>query len=189
MHSDYKEAVVQTIQKKYPHLLLGLTVLLVVYLLFSGFLSKSKLSLLPSKTNNEAVKQEEKGKTNEQKKYIVKADDDLWHIAETTYGSGYNAYDIARANNLSNPSLIDVGQQLILPSLTPELPTKGEVAVEKTEQVTITGAQYTVQPGDYLWEIALNAYGDGYAWTRIAQTNNLPDPNIIHAGNTLVIPR
>lgn len=179
------------LQKKYPHLLLGLTVLLIAYLLLSGFLSKGKLSLLFTQTNKENMRQEGKTKAAEEKRYIVKAGDDLWHIAEATYGSGYNAYDIATANNLSNPSLIEIGQQLVLPSLTPtpQQSTKGEIAVEKTEQVTIAGAQYTVQPGDYLWEIALNAYGDGYAWTQIAQANKLADPNLIYSGNVLIIPR
>jgi nucleoid-associated protein YgaU len=189
LDSDYKNLILKMLQKKYPYLLLGLTVLLVVYLLFSGFLSKSNLSLLPLKANNEKVEQEGKNKATEEKKYVVKAGDDLWHIAESFYGSGYSAYDIARANNLSNPSLIEVGQKLLLPSLTPQQPTIGEVAVGKTEQVTISGAQYTVQPGDYLWEIALKAYGDGYAWTRIAQANKLADPNLIFSGNVLIIPR
>lgn len=176
------------VQKKYPYLLLGLTVLLVVYLAISGFMSKSNLKLFQVNNKKTETKQQEVA-TNEQKKYVVKAGDDLWDIAEATYGSGYNAYDIAKANNLSDPNLIEVDQTLVLPSLNPKEPTKGEVAMEKTGQVTITGAQYTIVQGDYLWKIALDAYGDGYAWSKIAQANNLADPNIIHAGNTLIIPR
>ncbi len=185
---NYQDLILQKVKQKYPYLLLGLTVLLVSYLLFSGFFVKNKLSLVQL-TNNQEAAQKQESTSNDQKKYVVKENDDLWHIAEAEYGSGYNAYDIARANKLANASLIEIGQELVLPSLTPKEPTAGEVAMEKTEQVTITGAQYTIQSGDYLWKIALEAYGDGYAWPKIAQANNLADPNIIHPGNTLIIPR
>jgi len=147
-------------------------------------LFQSKNDQAPTNQQEETPKQEQK--TNV---YVVKQGDDLWHIAETAYGSGYNAYDIAAANKLANASLIEPNQELILPSLTPKEPTKGEVAAAKTEQVTITAQQYTIQQGDYLWQIAVEAYGDGYAWVRIAEANHLTDPNVIHAGNTLVIPR
>lgn len=126
---------------------------------------------------------------SEQKLYVVEEGDDLWHIAEATYGSGYNAYDIAVTNKLANANLIEPGQKLIMPSLAPKEPTTGEIAPAQTGKVTITGAQYTVQSGDYLWQIAEKAYGDGYAWPRIAKANNLLDPNVIHEGNVLVIPR
>ena len=53
--------------------------------------------------------------TNLPKTYTVKADDDLWHIAENIYGSGYNWVDIAKANNLTNPGLIFKGQVLTIP--------------------------------------------------------------------------
>lgn len=125
----------------------------------------------------------------EQKTYVVKEGDDLWHIAEAAYGSGFNAYDIASVNKLANASLIEPGWKLVLPSLTPKEPTVGEIAPAQTGKVTITGARYIIQSGDYLWKIATDAYGDGYGWVRIAQANNLEDPNVIHVGNELVIPR
>lgn len=185
---NYQALVLNMIQKKYPYLLLGLTVLLVIYFVFAGFLSKRKLNLFQAQNTNKSNNQQEIVK-NEQKTYVVKEGDDLWHIAEATYGSGYNAYDIASANKLANASLIEPGWKLVLPSLTPKEPTTGEVAPAQTEKVTITGARYTVQSGDYLWKIALAAYGDGYSWVRIAQANNLADPNIIHEGNVFIIPR
>lgn len=173
-------------KEKYPYLLLGATVILVIYLIFSGFLSKAKFWGLTKLEKNMIQEQTQ----TEEKRYTVKAGDDLWHIAEATYGSGYNAYDIAMANKIANPSVIEPGQVLVLPSVTPKLATTGEVtAAASSEKVTITDSQYTVKKGDYLWKIAAEAYGDGYAWVRIAQANNLTDPNLIHSGNVLTIPR
>lgn len=37
--------------------------------------------------------------------------------------------------------------------------------------------------------IAVRAYGDGYRWPEIAQANDLEDPDIIHVGDSLTIPR
>ena len=125
-----------------------------------------------------------------EKKYIVKAGDNLWSIAEATYGSGWNAYDLAKINKISNASVIEVGQTIVLPSLAPKQPTTGQVAAAATTSpMTITGNRYTVQHGDYLWKIAQEAYGDGYAWVRIAQANHLANPGLIFSGNVLVIPR
>lgn len=43
--------------------------------------------------------------------------------------------------------------------------------------------------GDHLWGIAVRAYGDGYKWVEIARENNLVNPNLIHPGNVLSLPR
>lgn len=50
------------------------------------------------------------------------------------------------------------------------------------------GTSYTVVRGDNLWDIAVEAYGDGYRWVDIAEANDLANPQIIHAGNILIIP-
>jgi nucleoid-associated protein YgaU len=112
----------------------------------------------------------------------------LWKIAEEYYGSGYNWVDIARENNLSNANLLVVGQELIIPKAEVVRPAV-KLTEAETSEATITGNTYTVVRGDYLWDIALRAYGDGYRWVEIAQANNLINPNIIHAGNILDLPR
>lgn len=113
----------------------------------------------------------------------------LWSIAEDSYGSGYNWVDIKSANKLESDN-IEVGQKLIIPENTdPKEPTTtiSEVSTETID--SIIDETYTVVKGDTLWDIAVRAYGDGYKWVEIAETNELANPNIIHAGNVLVLPR
>jgi nucleoid-associated protein YgaU len=74
------------------------------------------------------------------------------------------------------------------PSAAPEktiAPTSGT----KVETDAISDSSYTVVRGDSLWKIAVRAYGDGYKWVEIAKANNLANPNLIHAGNVLTLPR
>jgi nucleoid-associated protein YgaU len=46
----------------------------------------------------------------------VKNNDDLWKISEIVYGNGEFWTAIAMENNLVNPDLLFVGQELLLPS-------------------------------------------------------------------------
>jgi nucleoid-associated protein YgaU len=47
---------------------------------------------------------------------------------------------------------------------------------------------YTVQPGDSLSKISKQFYGDPNKYTKIAQANELDDPDKIKAGQQLIIP-
>lgn len=126
---------------------------------------------------------------NSQEVYIVKENDSLWTIAEAKYGSGYNWVDIKEENNLENPGVIEVGQELVIPQAQASQEAEAaeeEVVVESTE--TIDSDTYTVERGDNLWDISVRAYGDGYRWVEIAEENNLENPDIIHAGNVLEMP-
>ncbi len=115
--------------------------------------------------------------------YTVQENDNLWEIAEKFYSSGYNWVDIASENNLANANILLVGQELNIPKAEVIMPTI------EVSQPTISGDSYTVEKGDNLWEIAIRAYDDGYQWVEIANTNNLVNPDLIHPGNTLTIPR
>lgn len=120
--------------------------------------------------------------------HVVQAGETLWAVAEKYYDSGYNWVDIASVNELTNPSQIDVGQELLIPDVEPKQPTVDVFASDNGLE-PISGATYTVVRGDNLWNIAVRAYGDGYRWVDIAQENELANPNLIHAGNMLVLPR
>jgi nucleoid-associated protein YgaU len=121
-------------------------------------------------------------------KYTVKQGDTLWLIAQNTYQSGYAWPEIAQANQLSDPNIIETGKEITLPKLEKDYPpTTNIIAGAKVEP--IQGDSYTVVKGDDLWTIAVRAYADGYRWPEIAQANQLANPDIIHSGNVLTLPR
>lgn len=133
-------------------------------------------------------------------KHKVALGDDLWKISEQYYKTGYNWTDIAKVNNLTTPDVLPVDTELTIPAVEPKVlaaavidnETTGNAAIEPQNSNTeeaIAGDSYTVVSGDHLWQIAVRAYGDGFKWTEIAEANDLANPDIIHSGNVLKIPR
>jgi len=102
--------------------------------------------------------------------YVVQLGDTLSLIAQR-FNTTVEA--IAQANGIVNPNLIFVGQSLAI--LTPQ------GAPPPPPQTVI----HVVQPGETLARIAL-CYNTT-VWA-IAQVNELSNPNLIHAGQRLVIP-
>lgn len=163
-------------------MVLGALVIVIVGVLIVNYFKDKKSQTLPEAltTSN----QSQIGKV-----HTVTKGETLWSIAEDVYGSGYNWTDIYNANNLKSES-IEVGQEITLPNVAARQPTATkQVSTIAPVAQTITGDSYTVVRGDYLWKIAVDAYGDGYKWVEIAKANNLKNPNVIHAGNVLVLPR
>jgi putative chitinase len=76
---------------------------------------------------------------------------------------------IARANGISNPDFIQVGQQLSIPGAGGSAPAQG----------------YTVQPGDTLSGIAAR---HGSTVDAIARANGISNPDFIQVGQQLSIP-
>lgn len=125
---------------------------------------------------------------NQTRRYTVKPGDTLWHIAEQTYGTGFAWKEIAKANNVADPSQLGAGMELNLPKVdTANLPQSTQQVTERQSQGHFP-TTYTVVYGDSLWKIAVTYYGDGFKWTKIAEANNLANPSIIHSGNVLSIP-
>ena len=120
--------------------------------------------------------------------HVVTKGETLWSIAEDTYGSGYNWVDIYESNNLKDQNL-EVGQKLILPTISSKEPTSTKEVVTVEQTKTDTQMSHVVARGESLWTIAVKEYGDGYRWVDIAKANKLTNPNVIHVGNTLVLPR
>lgn len=123
--------------------------------------------------------------------HTVVAGENLWSISEKYYDSGYNWVDIASANNLSTPDVIEVGQTINIPNVEKKT-IKTNEKIKKTnpsEDHTSDNNTYIVKKGDTLWSIALDEYNDGYRWTSIANANNLSNPDVIHKGNVFTLPR
>ena len=171
--------------ESYTSLFLGAVVVVVALILVFSFLKgKTDQTQQTTYTSVTAEEQVVNGKIVP-KTYTVKEGEDLWNIAQNLYGSGYNWVDLASENKLTNPSVIEVGAKLTVPNVKAKTPTGDEVA----QVNSIKGTSYTVVTGDYLWDISLRAYGDGFKWIEIAKANSIVDPNIIHPGNVLKLPR
>lgn len=190
------QSLLKLLRNNFSTFLLGLTVLLIVVLVVSLSVKKNDKTAKSGKSWTAGLTEIFTGKREPTAKpkqnpstYQVKEGDSLWTIAESTYGSGYNSVDIAKVNNLSNPDLIEPGQNLVLPKVAPREPTLGETVMgETTSQAIQRPREYTVQQGDFLWQIAQRFYGDGYAWVKIAHANNLQNPSLIYTGNKLTLP-
>ncbi len=104
--------------------------------------------------------------------YTVQAGDNLFRIA---LRYGLSMEELAAYNNITNPALIYVGQELRIPAgteVTPPQPAAGEIL-------------YTVQAGDNLFRIALR-YNLSYLY--LASYNGISNPHSIYVGQTIRIP-
>jgi len=180
---DYQRLLTITIKQKYFSLLLGM---LVSYI----FVTSLFHFRVPTFAKKTSFTRRSLGGGGPLNTYTVVDGDDLWHIAEKFYGSGFNAYDISVANKLDPAAAINAGQKLIIPNVTRRTPTVGEIASgTATDKVTYTEGKYVVQPGDSLSIIAQKVYGDLYAWPRLLQANKLQNADQIEVGMILTIPR
>ena len=187
-------------------LVLGGLIVLVVGVLIFNYFNRSTPQLGPAQQTGEGDVSAE----NLPGKYTVKEGDTLFLIADKYYKDGYKYNEIAKANNLSDVNSVEVGQVLEIPKL--------EVAVAETPATTpqnvvpagekgaemdtgtgggnitvwgskIEGGSYTVVEGDWLSKIAGRAYGDIYAYDKLAKANNIPNPDLIEPGMVLKLPR
>jgi len=164
---------------------LGLVVVVAVVGFLVNFIEKRKGNVdLPGVSNDlniSEVKDTSVKTDSNEKTVLVEKNDSLWKIALREYGDGDKWTEIAKENNIKNPSLIFEGQKLNLPVLETSVDGKGEIVAEKSE--------YKVLSGDSLWKIALKYYGDGYQWTKIWQDNRdkLYSPDKLEIGMMLTI--
>lgn len=180
---DRLENQVQSNQSKLS-MILGALIILVVGILVFNFFNRGKADLGPAQ---QTAVEEDVAPQSLPGNYTVKEGDTLFAISEKYYGDGYKYIDVAQANNLTNPDQIDKGQVLKMPKLE----GAGIASNQQDNQwgEKITGDSYTVVSGDWLSKIAGRAYGDIYAYERIAKANNIQNPDLIEPGTVLTIPR
>ncbi|MDT8307158.1 MAG: LysM peptidoglycan-binding domain-containing protein [Anaerolineae bacterium] len=119
--------------------------------------------------------------------YTVQRGDSLYKIARR-FGTTTQA--LAAANNLSNPSALQVGQILRLVNAenapaSIATPPPATPAATATPAPVSDGNRYIVQPGDSLYKIALRFDTTVQA---LAATNQLANTNVLHIGMQLTIP-
>jgi len=112
----------------------------------------------------------------------VQRGDSLWKIAARYLGDGAAWHRVAKANpQITNPDLIYIGDTIQLPA--PMSLIEGSA----TDRMKAAPA-IRVERGDTLWQLAQVRFGRGTAWTCIAQTNQLRNPNLILPGQLLALP-
>jgi nucleoid-associated protein YgaU len=160
---------------------LGLVIVVVVVGLVINFFNKRKGVADVPGVQDELT---EVGNSSIDNRYVVQAGDSLWDIAEAKYNDGYKWSDIAEANQLSNPGLIEKGQKLVIPQILATDIEEEIVVVEKEN------AEYVVSTNDNLWNIAVSRYSDGYQWINIWNANRdiLNSPDQLEIGMVLVLP-
>ena len=121
--------------------------------------------------------------------YTVQPGDTLYAIA-VKYNT--NVTVLAQANNITNPSLVLVGQVLVIPTgtqlATPvPVPTVAGAATPVPTAVPPTTGEtvHVVQVGENLFRIALQY---GLATSVVAAYNGIDNPNVIYVGQRIRIP-
>ncbi|HJT64002.1 MAG TPA: LysM peptidoglycan-binding domain-containing protein [Candidatus Limnocylindria bacterium] len=107
---------------------------------------------------------------------VVERGDTLWDLARR---HGVTVADLAAWNRIENPSLIRIGQRLVLqPPPTP-------AAAVPPPPAAPAPVIHVVRAGDTLWDIAIR-YQTTVAV--IASANQLANPSLIRVGQALAIP-
>jgi LysM repeat protein len=134
--------------------------------------------------------------------YVVRVGDNLFRIA---LRNGLTTNELAVANGITNPSLIFVGQELVIPTAgttpippatpSPEATLVPEATSDATPEATPvatttpepveSGATYVVRAGDTLYRIAVN---NGTTVATLVSLNNIANANLIFTGQTLNLP-
>ncbi|HXE76327.1 MAG TPA: LysM peptidoglycan-binding domain-containing protein [Candidatus Xenobia bacterium] len=119
--------------------------------------------------------------SNGKKAIRVRRGDSLWKIAARHLGDGNAWRWIAKANpQITDPNVIRIGDVIQLPETT---------GFAAATVATATDAPVVrVEHGDTLWQLAQARFGRGTAWTCIAQTNQLRNPDLILPGQVLTLP-
>lgn len=213
--SSLKERLQTDLSKNQSYLnyVLGaLIVLIIGILLFNYFNKPNNLGPSQQADQQNENQQEQQGDVTKETlpgKYTIKEGDTLFLIAQQYYNDGFKYTEIIKENKLANPDVLEVGQEITIPKIEGEQASNNEnQAADESpapdnqtdngqggaENMTIwgnriTGETYTVQAGDWLSKIAERAYGDINQFSKIAEANNITNPEVIEVGTVLKIPR
>lgn len=202
------------LNQSYFSLILGLLVVLIGGVLLFNYLKTTRGSLGPSQQTSSPESVTDVNPNNLPGKYTVKEGDTLFTIAQNYYQDGSKFSEIVKANSLNDENSIATGQILEIPKLsataaqekTEPTPTPAPTEVKNAsdqnsgsgtggaENQTIWGEKitantYTVVEGDWLSKISGRAYGDVLMYKKLAEANNISNPDLIFPGQVLKLPR
>jgi len=142
----------------------------------------------PESQKSSEITGSEKEPSPEAVRYTVQAGDTFASISKRFYGTKSKWRIIFDANRdlASAPEKLRAGTVLMIPHLE-ESPSSGTGSLDEALEIPGT---YVVQPGDTLSSIATKVYGSQTQWRKIYEANSeiLPDPSILRAGQRLRIP-
>ena len=123
--------------------------------------------------------------------YRVLPGEGLSQIAEKLYGDPDLWQEIAKANNISDPNVIEVGTMLKISKATAS-PVATASTAEKNEfgDFIQQPKTYVVVRGDYLSRISTNVYGRADRGNDILEANRetIKNPSVLEEGMVLTIP-
>lgn len=132
--------------------------------------------------------------------------DTLWDLAERHLGSGHRYTEIRDLNlgraqpdgrALTDAHWIYPGWRLLLPADAVDVATQPVPPQAPSEATELAAADYTIVPGDTLWDISAEQLGDPQRYPEIVDLNRgrpqrdggtLEDPDLIRPGWTLRLP-
>lgn len=184
--------------QSYVNLVLGLLIVLVAGILVFNYFKKSQPTLgpatqvVPTTSQSQTPPSTDVSPEQLPGTYTVKENDTLYDIAQNYYKDGFKYNLLVKTNNLTDENLITVGQVLQIPKV--EETAVAQLGTGGATNQTIWGEKitsdtYTVLEDDWLSKIAGRAYGDIYAFDKIAKANNISNPDLIEPGQVLKIPR
>lgn len=117
------------------------------------------------------------------KEYHVQPGDTIFYIADL-FQIDYN--DLLAFNGLTTDSILSVGQTILVPPATPT-PTPSPTPLENTPVISPTPSEiiHIVQTGETLIAIAQKY---GVSESVILSANHIENPDVIRAGDRLIIP-
>ncbi|MFW5698253.1 MAG: LysM peptidoglycan-binding domain-containing protein [Planctomycetota bacterium] len=123
------------------------------------------------------------------KTHVVQPGEVLGDISQRYYGTSKRWRDIAAANNIADPGLLQAGARIVIPDL-PGLSASGSASSSSRSRASDQGGgrQHTVASGDTLGAISQRYYGTDRYWERIRDANPGVNPMVLPIGHSLVIP-
>lgn len=114
---------------------------------------------------------------------VVRTGDSLWRLSRQYSGAGAQWREWLAANPGIEEKRLQPGMKLVRPGVASRAGV-GSVSPRSNLRQAVT-----VRPGDSLWKIAAERYGDGRLWTCIARANaEWRDVEKIYPGQILMVP-